>query len=487
MKKLLTLITALTLTCGAFGQINAKLMRYVDVSGSQITFVYGGDIWMVDKNGGTAMQVTHSPGEESWPKFSPDGQFIAYTAAYNGNSDVFVIPVTGGIPVRVTFNAFPDRMIDWHPDGKKLLFASSREEGVSRVNQFFLVDKDGGLPEKLPVPYGELASFSPDGNQLAYITKITENYPFKRYRGGLASDIILFDLKNKKAERITDNPATDGKPAWAGDKIYFLSDRGENMRMNIWKYDTNSKQQKQVTNFKDFDISFISAGPEDLVFEMGGDLYLMNLASEKYNEVEVHVVSDLSVEMPQSKDVSKNISRMTASPGGKRVVFEARGELFNVPVEQGFTLNHTQSSGAFDQNPSWSPDGKTIAYWSDKSGEYEIYLQDSEGKEEPKKLTNRKKGFGYNLYWSPNSKMLAFIDETNTIFIIDTESGKTAKAGNTHWNLGHGARFNYPVSWSPDSKWITFTQELDNANNAIFIYNIETNKTGAGHFRFLRR
>jgi tricorn protease len=227
---------------GAKAQISAKLMRYMDVSENQITFVYGGDIWLVDKTGGTAIPVTNSPGEESWPRFSPDGKHLAFTANYNGNSDVYVMPVTGGVPTRVTYNSFPDRMVDWHPDGKQLLFASARENGVGRLSQFYLVYKNGGFPDKLQVPYGELASFSPDGNKLAYITKITENYPFKRYFGGLASDIILFDLKKNAAEKITDHPGNDGQPSWAGDKVYFLSDRDENIRLNIWEYDTKTKE-----------------------------------------------------------------------------------------------------------------------------------------------------------------------------------------------------------------------------------------------------
>ncbi len=473
MKNLLLILIALFWVNSGSAQINAKLMRYMDVSDSQIVFVYGGDIWVVDKNGGTALSVTSSPGEESWPRFSPDGKSIAFTAQYNGNSDVFVMPVTGGVPTRITHNAFPDRLIDWHPDGKRLLFASSREMGARGLNEFFMVEKEGGFPEKLTVPYGELASFSPDGKELAYITKITENYPFKRYRGGLTSDIIIYDFEKQATERITENKANDGKPVWAGNKIYFLSDRGKNMRLNIWEYDTRSKEKKQVTFFKDFDISFISGGPEEIVFEMGGDLYLMDLDSQEYRKININVVSDLSVEMPQSKDVSKNIANVTASPGGKRVVFEARGELFNVPAEEGFTWNMTQSSGAFDQSPAWSPNGKTVAYWSDKSGEYELYLQDGKGEKEAKKLTNRKKGFGYTPYWSPDSKKIAFIDETNTIFIIDAETGEVSEAGNTRWNIGHGSRYGYPISWSPDSKWIAFTKGLDNSNGAVFVFNIE--------------
>lgn len=473
MKKILLLFSALFLFNNTYGQISAKLMRYMDISDTQITFVYGGDIWVISKNGGTAIQVTHSPGEESWPRFSPDGKSIAYTASYNGNQDIYAMPTLGGVPTRLTYQSHSDRMVDWRPDGKRILFASNRESGQRRVRQFYLVSKDGGNPEKLKVPYGELASYSPDGNFLAYITKITENYPFKRYRGGLASDIIIYDLRNNTAENITNNNANDGKPAWAGDKIYFLSDQAENMRLNIWVYDTGTKTTSQVTKFNDFDISFLSAGPQDLVFEAGGLLYLMDLSSQNYKPVSVNVVSDLSAEMTRSKDVSKSISNMTAGPEGKRIVFEARGELFNVPALEGYVINMTQSSGAFDHDPAWSPDGKQIAYWSDRSGEYEIYLQAGDGISEPKKLTNRKKGFGYALFWSPNSKKLAFIDESNDISVVDVESGKVTVAGNTIWTVGHGGRFRYPISWAPDSKWIAFTQGMENANNVIFLFNVE--------------
>ncbi len=454
-------------------QISAKLMRYMDVSDTQITFVYGGDIWIMPKSGGTALQVTHSPGEESWPRFSPDGQYIAYTASYNGNSDVYVMPSKGGLPTRITYVSFPDRMVDWHPDGEHLLFASRREMGQRSSQQFYLVSKEGGFPEKLKIPYGELASFSPDGKQLAYITKITENYPFKRYRGGLTSDVMIYNFDTDKVEKITDNPANDGKPAWVGDKVYFLSDQGENMRLNIWMYDTQTKKTTQITRFRDFDIGFLSGSANELVFENGGVLYLMDVNTQKYKMVEVDVVSDLSVEMPRSEDVSNRISNMTASPEGKRIVFEARGELFNVPVKEGYVMNMTQSSGAFDRNPSWSPNGEQIAFWSDRSGEYEIYLQASDGGTPAEKLTNRGKGYGYDLHWSPDSKKLAFIDETNTIYVVDTESGATEVAGNTNWNVSHPVRGNYPLSWSPDSKWLAFTRGLENANWAVFLFDTE--------------
>ena len=473
MKILLSLLfTICTIT--SYSQISAKLMRYVDVSDTQICFVYGGDIWVADKNGGIATQLTNSPGEETYPKFSPDGNEIAFTARYRGNPDVYVMNIKGGLPRRITYGSHNDRMVDWHPSGQQIMFASRRETGIpsGRVNQLFLVDKEGGLPTRMSMPYGEIATFSADGNQLAYITKITETYPFKRYRGGLTSDVILFDLTTNTAENITNHEANDGKPAWAGNKVYFLSDRADNMRLNIWSYSTYTKTLSQVTDFEDFDITYLSAGPSDLVFEVGGKLHLMNLSNEQIREVDVNVVSDLTLEMPRRENVSRNIINMTGSPEAKRIIFEARGELFNVPVKEGFVKNITTSSGAFDHSPAWSPDGDHVAYWSDKSGEYEIYLQSMREDKPARKLTNRNGGYGYSLHWSPDSKRIVFIDEKNDITIVNVVTGRTEIADNYRWNYGHGGRYGFPISWSHDSKMITYSVGMENSNEAIFIYDI---------------
>jgi len=474
-KPLIVLCALLCLAGQTFGGINARLMAYPDVSATQIAFVYGGDIWIMPRNGGDAVQLTHSPGNESWPRFSPDGKWIAFSAAYNGNTDVYAMPVSGGVPTRLTWQSHADRVIDWHPDGEQILFASARHAGVRGVQEFFLVSRQGGFARKLDVPYGVLASFSPDGKRLAYITRITENYPFKRYRGGLTSDILLFDLKEKKAERIINHPATDGKPAWVGDRIYFLSDRDDKMRLNVWAYDVKSGKIEQITRFSDFDVTYLSGGPGILVLEAGGRLYNLDPVTGKTSEVKVSLVSDLAAEMPGKQDVSRQISHMALAPGAKRVVFEARGELFNVPAKDGYSLNLTRSSGAFDQQPAWSPDGGTIAFWSDVSGEYEIHLVPAMGGK-ARQLTKRGKGFGYTLNWSPDGKYLAFMNEKNEICIVDVAGGKVTVAGKNLWHITHPARYYYKISWSPDSRWIAFAEDLANVHSALFAYNLESGK-----------
>ena len=318
----------------------------------------------------------------------------------------------------MTYASHPDRMLDWHHDGERILFASRREAGTPRVYQLFLVSKKGSMPERLKVPYGELASYSPDGNKLAYISKITENYPFKRYRGGLTSDVLIFDLEKNTAVNITNNTANDGKPSWAGDKIYFLSDQDKMIRRNIWVYNTKTKTSKPITTFTDFDITYMAADTNELVFETGDQLYLMDLTTEWYKKVAVTVVSGLFVELPQLKNVGSNIQNMTVAPGGRRIVFEARGELFNVPVKEIFFENLTKSSGAFDRNTSWSPESTYVGYWSDQPGENEIYFQNMRENSNPVKLSAINEGFGYNLHWSPDSKKIAFIDKKKNHFIL---------------------------------------------------------------------
>jgi tricorn protease len=458
----------------SYAQIDARLFRYPDVSASQIAFVYGGDIWIVSKNGGTANKLTSSTGEEAFPRFSPDGKTLAFSATYDGNTDVYTMPVTGGVPVRLTWNSFPDRVIDWHPDGKRILFASGRESGTPRFSQLFLVSTKGGLPEKLSIPYGELASFSPDGNNVAHVTKITENYPFKRIRSGMASDIYLFNLKNGTADNITKSDATEGKPVWVKNKIYYVSDAGVNKRRNIWVYDADKKTKEQITEFRDVDINHMTAGPDEIVFEAGGRLYLLNLAGNKHSEVKINVVADLSTLMPRTVNVGNNISNFDLSPDAKRTVFEARGELFSIPAENGVIMNLTNTSGAWESYPAWSPNGRSLAYWSDASGEREIWLRDN-ATTDTKKLTDFKSGMGWNLYWSPDSKKIAFINDLQEIKVLTVASSAVETVDKTE-DQTYNAMQGFRIVWSPDNKWITYTKNGANNYSSIYLYNFEKKK-----------
>lgn len=474
MKRIVFFFLSLCLSLNLFSQIDARLFRYPDVSGSQIAFVYGGDIWIVSKSGGTANRITSSTGEESFPRFSPDGKKLAFSATYDGNNDIYTMPVSGGVPVRLTWYASNDRMVDWHPDNKRILFASGRESGSQQYRQLYLVSEKGGLPEKLSVPYGELASFSPDGNNIAYVTKITENYPFKRIRSGLASDVYVFDLKKLTAENITKNDATDGKPVWVKNKIFYVSDVGSNKKRNIWVYDTDKKTKTQVTTFNDEDINHMTAGPDELVFEAGGKIYLMNTSDNKYTEVKINVVADLATLMPRTVNVGNNIVNFDLSPDAKRSVFEARGELFSIPAENGVIINLTNTSGAWERLPSWSPNGRWLAYWSDQSGEFEIWLRDN-ASTSAKKLTSFGKGMGWNLYWSPDNKKISFINDQQEIKVLTVATGDVDEIDQTSENNYNGLQ-GFQMSWSPDSKWLAYSKSVSNTNNAIFVYSIDKKK-----------
>ncbi|HET6994200.1 MAG TPA: PDZ domain-containing protein [Chitinophagaceae bacterium] len=473
MKKLVFL-TALFGSITTFAQIDARLFRYPDVSATQIAFVYGGDIWIVPKTGGTANRITSSTGEESFPRFSPDGKTLAFSATYDGNTDVYTMPVTGGVPLRLTWHAGPDRVIDWHPDGKRILFASGRESGTPAYRQLYLVSAKGGLPEKLNVPYGELASFSADGNSITYVTKITENYPFKRIRSGLASDVLIYDLKKGTADNITKSDASEGKPVWVNNKIYYVSDGGPEKRRNIWVYDPEKKSKTQLTSFDDIDINHMSAGPSELVFQAGGRLYLLNLSNNKYAEVKINVVADISTLMPKTVNVGNSINNYEISPDGKRTVFEARGDLFSIPAENGVIINLTNTSGAWERNPAWSPNGKWLAYWSDESGENEIWLRDN-ASSQAKKITDFGKGMGWALSWSPDSKKLVFINDLQEIKLL-TISDKSVETIDHTTDLTYGSLQGFYASWSPDSKWLAYSKGAANLNNAIYLYSVENKK-----------
>ncbi|MDE3056743.1 MAG: PD40 domain-containing protein [Bacteroidota bacterium] len=478
MKKLFVLF-ALCIFAGitehASAQIDARMLQYPAVSKTQIVFAYAGDLWVAPKEGGVANRLTTPKGEETFPRFSPDGSKIAFSGNYEGNVDVYIIPSKGGMPVRLTHHGMPDRMVDWYPDGQHLLYASSMESGRQRFDQFYRASVEGGMPEQLVIPYGEFASLSPDGKKIAYTPMSQAFRTWKRYRGGWAADIWVFDFERGTAENITDNPANDEFPMWYNNTIYFLSDRGENERSNIWAYDLNTKQTRQITNFSEFDIHFPSIGPDDIVFEAGGKLYLLDLATEKYHEVKIEVVTDEITLMSHAENLEKRISNFFVAPDGKRALFEARGEIFSVPAENGNVVDLTNTSGVAERYPAWSPNGKYVAYWSDRSGEYELTLKDLEHPTEEKKLTSYGAGFRYHIYWSPDSKKMAFIDKAMNIFIYDLDKNSTTKVDREEYYY-EGDLENFTVSWSSDSRWLAYAKDMNNRHGAIYIYDVKENQ-----------
>ncbi|MCF7668637.1 MAG: PDZ domain-containing protein, partial [Verrucomicrobia bacterium] len=384
-------------------------------------------------------------------------------------------PITGGVPERITHHGAPDRMLNWYPDGKSILFASRMTSEKDRFNKLFKVSDNGGLPDQLPIPYGEFGDISPDGKLLAY-TPISRDFrTWKRYRGGMAPDIWLFNLETMSAKNITDNRANDAQPMWHGAVLYFLSDRGKNKRANIWAYDTRTQETRRITNFKDFDVHFPSAGPNDIVFECGGRLYLLDLKTEEYESVSISVVTDQRTLKPRTENVSNLIRSGDISPSGKRAVFGARGELFTVPEEHGIIRSLTLTSGAAERFPAWSPDGEWIAYFSDASGEYELTIIKSDGSGEEKQLTSLGEKFRYHPQWSPDSKKIAFIDNAMRIMVYDFETEETEQIDKGLFKY-QGELNDFKVSWSSDSRWMAYSRNLTNHNQAVFLYDFENNE-----------
>lgn len=478
MKKA-SLITGLAVLCvvHSYAQINAGLFRFPDVSKTQIVFTYANDLWVMPKEGGIAVKLSSPPGVESTPKFSPDGKSIAFNASYDGNRDVYTIPVNGGIPQRLTAHGYLDRVVDWTNDGKDILFASGRESGKARFSQFYLVPASGGAETKLPLAYAEYGSYSPDGKQMAVVIMSVVGRNWKRYRGGTNGDIRIYNFEKQSEENIsTKSDADDEFPMWKDNYIYFLSDRGPELRMNLWRYDINKKSFEQLTKFTDYDVHYPSQGPDDIVFEAGGKLYLYPFAAQQPKEIKVSLVTDKALLKPKMVTVNGLVQHAAISPDGKRVLIEARGDIFSVPAENGFVKNLTLSSGVAERFPSWSPDGRTVAYWSDKTGEYELWLMEPGKENSARKITGYGAGYRYSISWSPDNKMLAFIDKAGKIKVLDIASGVTTDIDQGLF-FSHGNMEGFTFSWSADSRWLAYSRDLENLHNAAFIYDTKEKKT----------
>lgn len=479
----LAAVSLLTLVPAAHAQDEARLLRFPAIHGNQLVFTYAGDLYAVPATGGTARKLTNHDGFEMFARFSPDGKWIAFTGQYDGNTEVYLIPAEGGEPKRLTFTPtlgrddVSDRMgpnnivMGWRPDGKQIVFRSRMHEANPFLGKLYLVAPTGGLPEQLPLPRGGFCSFSPDGSKLAYNRVFREFRTWKRYRGGMADDIWIYDFATKKTENITNTLDQDIIPMWSGDKIYYFSDRDALQRMNLYVYDTGSRATRQLTHYRDFDIKFPSLGDKALVFEYGGDLYRFDLATEKAQKVPIRILEDRVAGRSSIVSVSKNITNYEIAPDGKRALLGARGEIFTVPAQSGPTRNLTGTCGVHERNSKWSPDGKYIAYISDQSGEDEIYMLAQDGKGSPVQLTKGGDTYKYEIQWSPDNRKILWSDRNHRLQYVDVQT-KVVKqvAKSDEWEIRQYA-------WSPDSRWIAYQEGRLQGMSKVLLHGLEENKS----------
>ncbi len=474
----LTLMLLFTLTPIIYGQEDARLLRFPDIHGDQVVFSFAGDLYLTGSGGGMARKITSDPGYEMFARFSPDGKYIAFTGQYDGNTEVFIIPSEGGIPKRLTYTAtlqrddVSDRMgpnnivMTWTPDSKFIVYRSRKQSFNDFKGSLYKVSINGGLSEQLPLSYAGFCSFSPDGKKLAFNEVFREFRTWKYYKGGMADDIRILDLNNHEITKITNDSTQDIFPMWIGEKIWFLSDRDR--RMNIFSYDTNTKKTMKETSFDDYDVKFPSADKQYIIFEKGGYLYTLNTDNGESKKLTIQIANDEPLARTEIKDVSKDIRSADLSPKGERLVMAARGEIFNLPAEKGVTFNLTQSPGVHERDVQWSPDGKLIAYLSDKSGEFEIYVQNSDRTTPPRQVTTGSETYIFDFSWSPDSKKILYNDRMPNLQYVDIETGKLT--------LVETGKYGIPNSydWSPDSRWIAWDHTLKNEFSIIRLLNLET-------------
>jgi len=467
----------------AFAQSEARLLRFPAIHEDQIVFTYAGDIYSVRSIGGVARKLTNHEGFEMFARFSPDGKHLAFTGQYDGNTEVYLMPAGGGVPQRLTYTAtlgrddVSDRMgpnnivMAWKKDGKHIIFRSRMRSFNPFNGQLYAVSKSGGLADELPLPRGGFCSFSPDDKKLAYNRIFREFRTWKRYRGGMADDIWIYDFETKRIDNITNNPAQDIIPMWKSDKIFFLSDRDENKRMNLFVYDLNSKQTKKITNFTDFDVKFPSLGKRAIVFENGGYIYRFDIESEKYEKVVIYIQEDFSGSRSGLVSVADNVTNYEIGPDGKRALFGARGDVFTVPAKHGAIRNLTNSPGIHERNSKWSPNGRWIAYISDASGEDEIYIVPQDGSAQAKQITRNAETYKYRIEWSPDSRKILWADKRLRLRFVSIKSSRITEVDKSDkWEFRH-------YSWSPDSRWVVYVKSEVEAMNKIYLYSLKEKKS----------
>jgi tricorn protease len=466
---------------GALAEPNVhdtRLLSQPAVSGKHVAFIYGDDLWVANHDGSNVRRLTSDIGMESHPVFSPDGQTIAFSAQYDGNTDVYTVSVEGGAPKRLTWHPGADIVRGFTPDGKAVLFSSQRTVFTNRYSQVFAVPLEGGMPTQTPMPNAVQASMSPDGERIAYTPIADRSGQWKHYRGGTHSRIWILRKSDNSVEPIPqpEGRCNDLDPRWLGDVVYFRSDRaGE---YNLFGYDTKSKKVNQLTHYRDFPLVDVGSGGGKVVYEHAGYVHLFDPASAKSTRLKIGVASDLVESRPRYAKGAKYVRNGSLSPSGARAVFEFRGEIVTVPAEKGDPRNLTNSPAVHERSPVWSPDGKSIAYFSDEGGEYRLHVRAATGKGAPKVHALSGAGFYEFPVWSPDSKKLAFVDNANVLSWIDLESGKVTRVA-AEPLYGPAALRTLHPAWSPDSKWIAYALGNRAAYHTVYAHELATGKSQA--------
>jgi len=455
------------------------LLQSPTLSKTQVAFAFGGDIWIVNRSGGDAQRLVTGNGTLSRPIFSPDGTEIAYTGNYDGNDDVYVVTATGGEPHRITYHPAADVAVGWTNDGRSILFRTLRGS-YSRFEKLYTVPASGGFPTPLPLPMGVEGSYSSDGTHLAYVPgwnrrlgAIDAYVAIKHYRGGHTARVWIADLADSSVTRIPRDDSNDFDPMWIGDRIYFLSDREG--PVTLFSYDTKTQQVKSLFKNEGFDIKAASAGPGGIVYEQFGSIHIFDPHSGKSHEVSIRVAGDMPQVRPRFEKIDNTqLVHARISPTGARAVFEAHGEIVTVPAEKGDARNLTNTPGVAEREPAWSPDGKSIAYFSDESGEYALHVRDQSGMGAVKKIDlGKPPSFFYSPVWSPDSKKIAYNDKRLNLWYVDVDHPTPVKVATDRFD---SPLQEFDVQWSPDSKWLTYTLQLENHMRGVYVYSLETQK-----------
>ncbi|MDF1505232.1 S41 family peptidase [Roseisolibacter sp. H3M3-2] len=454
---------------GAQAPAGTRLLRTPSVSARHIAFTYANNVWVVERAGGSARRLTSFQGETTNPKLSPDGRTVAFSAEYGGNTDVYVVPVEGGQPTRLTWHAGADQVQGWTPDGKAVVFASGRaSEAPSAAPRFWTVPVGGGAETPMAMPRAYQGKISPDGRHVAYRLNNSWDEERRNYRGGQNRPVWIMDLRSHE---VVTPPWTDSKdvdPAWVGGTVYFISDRDG--VANVWSYDPASKALTQRTRFTDFDVKALDANAGAVVFEQGGYVHELDPATGRSKQVAITAAGDFPWMMAQWKDVGNRMTDLALSPTGRRAAVEARGEIFTIPAEKGDVRNLTNRSASAEIAPVWSPDGRSVAYFSDRSGEYRLYIAPQEGIGQPREITLPEPSRPYAPAWSPDGRRIAFQDSHLRLWVVDVASGN-AKVADTDPYFS-GSRSIVPV-WSPDSRWVAYPKRLPSLMRAIFLYDAQ--------------